>query len=516
MSNASQTADQAATSPSGRQSAWVFGTVGVLATAILALIRLSAKPLWHDEAFSEAVAQLDLPTMWRAIIQGEAFNGLYYLILHPWVRVADGEAWLRLPSVMFGVLAVFALFLLNRRLFNVPIATISCLLLAVNPFFVQYEQEARPYAMAVLAAVLATHLFVRAVEGDSLWRWLAYGGVGALAIYVHLFAGLVVAAHLGSLLLRRPRPRAMDIVAGYGLTGLLVAPLLVRLLSGGHLRRPFIAQPTLGSFDDLFRSLIGADGASLWEGRLLLLTYFLACVGGLLAGMSTIRIRRGSGSDEGLWRWGVVLSWLAVPVVGSFAISVSWTPLFLPRYLIVALPPLATIAAAGIAALPRSWLRAAGLALLVGLSFRPLLTYYAAHSKNGEDWRGTVAYIAREERAADGVVFLSRYGRRPFEYYRQRLGATLAIPVYPAVEWGAYTPVLADADIESTELAAIRLGLVYPRIWVVLLWEGFHSVHEDVGPLKAALDRGYRAVDERGFGWALRVRLYVRDSAGTD
>jgi hypothetical protein len=108
------------------------------------------------------------------------------------------------------------------------------------------------------------------------------------------------------------------------------------------------------------------------------------------------------------------------------------------------------------------------------------------------------------------VVFLSRYGRRPFEYYWRTVDVEGVTPLYPGVQWDRYTPVLADRDIESTERAALRLERGYARIWVVLLWAGFGSVHEDAGPLKAAIDRTYQGVSERWFGPLLRVRLYVQ------
>jgi len=62
------------------------------ATGILGLVRLGAKGLWHDEAFSEAMARLDLPTLWAAITGGEAFSGLYYMLLHFWLRWRTARA----------------------------------------------------------------------------------------------------------------------------------------------------------------------------------------------------------------------------------------------------------------------------------------------------------------------------------------------------------------------------------------------------------------------------------------
>jgi hypothetical protein len=151
------------------------------------------------------------------------------------------------------------------------------------------------------------------------------------------------------------------------------------------------------------------------------------------------------------------------------------------------------------------------MVVLVALSIPPLVSYYRADLKEGEDWRRAVAYVVWAERPGDGVVFLSRYGRRPFEYYLRRLddGSGL-MPVYPAVPWGRDPPVLADLDAGSTAVAARRLEDGPARVWVVLLWGGYENRHQDAQPLEAVLTREFEERARRAFGSELEVRLYVR------
>jgi hypothetical protein len=147
---------------------------------------------------------------------------------------------------------------------------------------------------------------------------------------------------------------------------------------------------------------------------------------------------------------------------------------------------------------------------LVALSIPPLVAYYQAPIKEGEDWRGAVAYVVREQQQGDGIVFLSRYGRRPFEYYLDRSGAHDGIvPIYPGVAWGSYTPVLADLNIDSTSVAAERLQS-YQRVWAILLWGGFENHHQEGGPLKVELEGTFDKAATHGSGEMLEVRLYRR------
>jgi mannosyltransferase len=482
-----------------------------VASGALGAVRLGAKGLWHDEAFSDAMARLGFPTMWSAITHGEAFNGLYYAVLHVWVRGGHTEVWLRIPSVVFGLLAAYALFVLNRRLFGFTTALIAAGLLALNPFFIQYEQEARPYSLALFLVVLSTYLFVFALERPSLWRWIGYGAVCAVAIYAHLFSGFVVMAHVLSLALRRPRPRLTHVAAAYALMALLVAPLLVVAGGSGIPERTFIEKPDLGSFEWLFLHLTGAGGVVTRGGRLLLLSYFAACCVAILFMARRTRDRKHRGSGGGnMWSFGLVLLWLWVPVLVSFVVSIAITPIFLPRYLIVGLPALVTIAAIGISSLSRRSVQVVAVAGLIGLSIPPLLRYYGADFKEGQDWRSAVEYVAAGDRPEDGIVFLSRYGRRPFEYYRQRLGDGADVrPIYPGMAWEEYRPVFDDLDIEPSLTAAARLE-DYQRVWIVLIWRGFATIHEDGDPFRVALESGFSEVEGRSFGPALEVRLYQR------
>jgi mannosyltransferase len=482
-------------------------------TTALGAFQLGAKSFWTDEAFSDAMAHLGVSTAWKAIIRGDAFNGLYYGLLHLWQFGGHSETWLRLPSVAFGILAAYTLFLLNRRLFGVRVAVASGALLAVNTFFVYYEQDARPYTLTTFLVVLATYLLVRAMEAGSTTRWLAYGLVGALSIYAHFFAAFVIAAHLVYVVMsvatgyRGRRVRAA--AAGYGLIAVLVAPLVVAVLRTDSLERRFIDPVSLGSFRWLFLNLTGAGGVPTGGGIFLLFGYFAMCCLAILWMAKAVGRRHRDGTDR-VRSFALELSWLAVPILGSFVISLVRSPIFYPRYLIVALPPLVTIAGIGIAGFPRRWLQYTAAAILLALSIHPLLSYYRADFIEGENWRGAVAYVTQASQPGDGIVFLSRYGRRSFEYYLRRFGTGADLtPIYPSMPWGRYVPVLADEHIESSVTAAGRLQ-DYRRVWVVLLWEGFHSVDEDPLPFTATLESSYSETAGHAFGGQLEIRLYQR------
>ena len=506
-----------------RATAWLssianrwLGLAVVGLGAATALYGIGAKSLWHDEAFTAEMGRIDLLSALRAIIDREAFNGLYYALMHPVLRLGEAEWWIRLPSAAFAIAAVYMVFLLIRRLFGVRPAVIAAVLIATNSFFVHYAQEARAYSMALFGVVLATYLLVRAVEEPSRRRWFFYGLVAALSVFAHFLSAWVVLSHALSLFFC-PRKLAKEHVAIAFITvGLLTLPLLGTAAGGDPMSRAFIERPTLNSLEPMAIHLTGGDSLRAREARLLLLMY-LALMS--VAVLRMVRRRYGKTNIMASWgRW-MLLGWLVVPVVGSFVTS-AVVPTFIPRYLVVAVPPLAILCAIGVVDLGTRFIASIALVGILLLNGMGLAAYYGGTYKEGENWRAAVGHIAEEARKGDGAIFLSRYGRRPFQYYLRQHGGAGAeiIPIYPSAAWKDYRSALADLDVETTQRAASILSQgepSYDRVWVVLLWRGFGTWHEDGRTVEKALEHSYQLREDQSFGSALRIQLYTNNSGAS-
>jgi len=207
--------------------------------------------------------------------------------------------------------------------------------------------------------------------------------------------------------------------------------------------------------------------------------------------------------------------WLVIPIIGSLAAARWYTPAaFQPKYLIVALPALVTLVAIGLSNFPPVILPYTCVGVMA-LAALPLLTYYRSDFKEEGDWKRAIEYVVTNRESGDGIIFLSHYGRLPFEYYyaAKLEGTDRVAPIYPAAAWGQYLPVLTDRELEPTAEAARRLE-AFSRVWVVLLWDGLASVHEDATPLRLVLNSEYREALTSSLGADLRLSLYERTSAG--
>ena len=143
---------------------WSISGILILAAA-LRLVNLTAISLWHDEAFSALLIRYSWSEMMYRIGL-DVHPPMYYIFLRFWHYVFGDSLWsLRGMSVFFGVLTVWAVWLLVREAFkNEKYALWAAVLVAVNPFSIQYVTEARMYTMGAFFGVLAAYFLVKALH----------------------------------------------------------------------------------------------------------------------------------------------------------------------------------------------------------------------------------------------------------------------------------------------------------------------------------------------------------------
>jgi hypothetical protein len=153
-----------------------------LLTAVAAAIRLcglGAPSLSEDEGFTAYAARLPLADMVQWCAADDA-SPLYYALLHFWIPLCPGEFGLRLPSVLFGVLAIPLLYLCGHAAHGGRAGMLAALCLTVNPLHVRYSQEARSGTLYIAAALLVLYFIMALVKSRAWGRWI--GALAALTI----------------------------------------------------------------------------------------------------------------------------------------------------------------------------------------------------------------------------------------------------------------------------------------------------------------------------------------------
>ena len=178
---------------SGRQGAlpawWPLAALTLLAAA-LRFATLDLQSFWYDEAFTPVHVLHDgLGATLRAVVHHENTPPLWYLLAWADARLfGDGALALRLPSALAGIVTVPVVWAIGQQLAGRRAALVAAAIVAVNPLFVWYSQEARAYGLFVLMSALAMLCFVRALDDPRAGRLAAFALAGALALLTHYFA----------------------------------------------------------------------------------------------------------------------------------------------------------------------------------------------------------------------------------------------------------------------------------------------------------------------------------------
>jgi 4-amino-4-deoxy-L-arabinose transferase-like glycosyltransferase len=501
------------------RTAIALASVLVLAL-VLRLVDLGGESFWNDEAFTWWWIQQPLGDLWGPNAAQETNPPLYYTIAWFGRRLfGDGEAALRLPSVLFGTLGVGAVFLLGRAVGGTPAGFLAALLTAAAAPHIYYSQEARTYALLSLLGTLAVlgllSFFRHAAPAGGARR----PGVWGLALYVLATIGALYAHNTAVLL-----PLIANIAAlGWWLAGprslrtaalWLGANLLVLLAWSWWLSRfagliddapslEWMSQPSPGwamrDFVRLYglRYLLDQKLAQILSGLIVLGLAGLACI--LRPGVATLTLL------------GFVLG---VPVL-LFAIGAIATPVWIERTLFWPLPLGLTLVAVAITQLRRPWARRAAVALVLGIALINFGLYHLGHRK--EPYREALATIEGARHSGDALLLVPTTTVMSTTYYAEQRG--LVLDTYVVVPGSAKrsmgspydTALLQSPDAPWPTFLGLdeleRIAGEQARVWVL------YRRRDNADPqdlVKAALSRFAQLTESMPLPPMLELALYER------
>jgi len=426
----------------------------------LRMYNLSSKSLWLDEGQSYASAALPFGEMLDAVSE-DSHPPLYFAVLNGSLSLfGDTEFGMRLPSVVFSVLAVLLVFPVTRLLRNSETALVAALLTAVSIFQIRYAQEARMYSMLACLSLLSCWLFLRLYRKQvDRVDMIAYVLATTLLLYSHVYGMFILAAqnlYALQIYVRQPARSPLSFWQWTGLqalTGLFFLPWLGILLSqiarvqGGF----WIPEVGLTALVSTFKVYAGTETA-LWLS--------VALFGVLL--FSTLYSPANAAEAEDapdVDAFSFLLIWLLTPIVLPFLLSQFLQPIYLSSHTIGASIAWYILVACGITALPRASLRYSMLAVLVITASLATPRFYRANTKS--DWRSLTAYVDANATANDIVLFHKFTLERPFNFYTVRDD----LKKRPAAPQGGHH---YSGERQADAVDVRELVREHDRVWLVL------------------------------------------------
>ena len=452
MSPLSATAAPAASAgveSSSRVRPWMALAAITLLAAALRLSTLNLQSFWYDEAFTPVhVLHSSLWATLRSVAHTENSPPLWYVLEWLASRVlGNGEVALRLPSALAGIATVPVAWAIGRELAGRRAAMLCAAIVAVNPLFVWYSQEARVYALFVLTATITMLCFLRADAEPTPRRMAAFALSGAVALCTHYFA-LFLLAPMALWLLREPvrRRACLPALGALTLTGLALIPLISA--QGGHGTQWIGRWPLSERLQAIPQYyLTGYTGSSLGHGLELLVALVIVLPAALglwrLSGLTSpqaARAQRGA-----LLAFGIA----AVAVLAPIALALLGADYLAPRNLVAAMIPVTALIAVLVLAPAGSraadTLAIAG-ALVIVLAFAAITldVDFSPRLQRG-NWRGVAAALGHE--GGQRAITTVELGAAPLEYYipglhNLRRGGTVALT---EIDETGYVPLRASA-----------------------------------------------------------------------
>ncbi|WP_433528116.1 glycosyltransferase family 39 protein [Micromonospora sp. CA-263727] len=312
--------------PWWRVAAWLvpallMGALGVLGAGASGL-RVAELATWGRVAPS-------WPDNWSALVRGDLAVTPYHLLVRAWAEVfGTSDLALRGPSILAMTAAAALVGALASRMFTPGTGLLAGVLFALLPTAARYAQEAQPYALTLLAAVLATWLLRSAADRPSAGRFAGYGASVVLLGLCDVVALLLLVGHGWTVFAFRRDVAVRWLVAGC--VGALPAAGVLghAVQQGGRLAQ--LSNPSLNALAATPRELFGV---TVLGAVLLALALF------------SLPLR---------YPAALYTAWAVVPPLGLLLVAQA-TPIWLPQLLLFTLPAWATLGAAALIRVRARW-----------------------------------------------------------------------------------------------------------------------------------------------------------------
>ena len=357
---------------------------------------------------------------------------LYNLLAHAWIQLIPNhsEGMLRLLSAIFSIASIPLIYLLGCTLSNdrkrgMIIGLIGAILVASNPFFIAYAQEFRSYSLTFFLTTLSTYLFIKCFsqeDGGLLWKAF-YAITASASVYSHFHAVFVIFAHfvaMSAFLFSWEKNR--EKLTSYFITGIgifmLCLPILYIAYAKGSGQIGWLKKPTITSLYDFLSNL--ANGNKFFAISLFFVIIALFFSEGIKQKRSMVV----------QWRIWLIFGCLLIPVAMVFLLSIYLIPLFHNRYLLITMPYLSLLIAAGLLAFYAELWRFKYLKPVASVLAASMIYFFANHvgirisnhleRNSKEDWRNASQYLADE--CSDALrLYYRSYVVKPVYYYHPEL-----------------------------------------------------------------------------------------------
>jgi uncharacterized membrane protein len=421
----------------------------------LRFVNLGSNSLWTDEFHTLGVARA--AQFWNEGIPGDQHPPLYYLLIQYIIQYRTGEFWLRLPSAVFGFLALPVVWQIGVTLNQRRWGLLATALFALAPLFIWYSHDARMYSMAAFFWLLSTYYYLRLIYQEDLLDlvgWAIATLAGIFTAYPTL-ALWIIQLGLFYFLLRmagRDNRRLIDWL-------LVQVVILVPLWSW----YPYFTIQMGRDFQ--FEWRLGSQVYAWTLAQTMTFALLLGAVALFVTVLATAVLLWRPSLQNRLKQWLPLAAWAAVLLLVAVTLAgIVPRGLSLRRQLLVFVPLIIGAGAWGVIFLNRRWLTTTVLAVTF------LAALATALAPPYENWKEAITFVEQNAQPNDELIAVPAWQEQAFDYYYQGTNR---------LWWSNEVGRLRTADLTTQmEIANFTSG---QAVWVVA------NSHPSVFPYSNAL-----------------------------
>jgi mannosyltransferase len=414
----------------------------------LRLYQLGRYSLWFDEAASLLGGEYIGTMAKTAGIFGAAEDRypafLSKLFLYYWQFPGKDEFNLRMPAIVFGALAILAIYQLGKSLSGNKTGLLAALILAISPFHIYYSREVRMYSLVGLTVLASVYFLINALKYNRFRFWFGYLVFNLISLYTHYMAVLILLAEVIFFLVYYIRSRSLfkNWLLVHGFLFLFLVPWLINVISLVRLAftngKAYFWVPTWiehVSFKNVFYTL-GNISAGFNASKIiyiaLTVVFFLLLIFGLFKKQKT---------ETAILFWFCFL----IPIVSMYLIS-KVKPIYTDRYILPSAIFFYLLVANGLSGL-RNKYAIPILCTIVILNGFGIRNYYrdvfpdynvCSGAVPKKDYKSASRYIMDNFQDGDVIMHICRSSTLPFEYYfgiidKNRAGKLIANSIF--LQW---------------------------------------------------------------------------------
>lgn len=471
---------------SPKQTVFCLIVILLLGTG-LRLYHLGYEDFWVDEIYTIQTAQIPLSTISISQLEPRDFLHFVYdsLIMHFWIKLGTNPWTVRLFSALVGIVSIFLVYLIGKKLFDPGIGLLSALFLALSSYHIYYSQEACAYAVQVLLVLGMVYYFISGFLDNKLSSWIIFTiftvfGIAVREFTILTWVALTIYAVVSITILHR-KPNHFGLWLGSQV--LIIIACIIGLYLyftrlGAVAYGDWILQPTLHDLGVMFNYF--TLGWVYWTlPNILLATIVPLCIFLLL--FSILNLQKSETVKVSFDRnFGPMLCWslFAIPLLLFYMISFK-KPIFISyRYLIIILPFFYLLVAYGISKISRFSLRYFAIIIIIWGMVLGTISYHQVVKKI--PWSKIAGVIDQKVQPNDLVLIHEEFWQFGLKYY---LHST--IPIRPIYLW---------QDIPATLTSATK---GYNRIWLITVTPSDKQPLDEVYRVMANLYQEQRLISNK-------------------